>query len=50
MPGTAKYTSSRSVERRASVCNNARFNIQSTADHLIKFANTGGFTSCFIAN
>nr|DAR65441.1 MAG TPA: hypothetical protein [Caudoviricetes sp.] len=50
MPGTTKYTSSRSVERRASIRHNARFNIQATADHLIKFANTGGFTACLVAN
>ena len=50
MPGTAKYASSRSIERRTSVRNNARFNIQATADHLIKFADTGSFTACLVAN
>nr|DAE23194.1 MAG TPA: hypothetical protein [Siphoviridae sp. ctQNW6] len=50
MPGTAKYSSSRSVERRTDICYSARFNIQTTTDHLIKFADAGSFAASFIAN
>nr|DAS55067.1 MAG TPA: hypothetical protein [Caudoviricetes sp.] len=50
MPGTAKYSGSRSIECSASVCNGARFNIQTTTDHLIKFADAGSFAASFIAN
>ena len=50
MPSPTKYASCWSVECRASIRNNARLNIQATSDHLIKFADTGSFAACLVAN